>query len=121
MLTSLCSSSFVSCTVMSGNSADSFSDSEVEEEKEEVKEKTEVIVKKKGPGRPPRKKRAPVPSPIVSPPNTHKRRCIPPKSGNCSLTGITIIMIQLTLLTLQHLGPQVSVVCLSVPGQRRSE
>ncbi|TKS92729.1 hypothetical protein D9C73_027285 [Collichthys lucidus] len=69
--------------VMSGNSADSFSeDSEAEEEKEEVKEKAEVVVKKKGPGRPPRKKRAPIPSP-VSPTiaNVHKRRCIPPKSG----------------------------------------
>uniref|UniRef100_A0A3Q3GWE8 Si:cabz01080528.1 n=1 Tax=Labrus bergylta TaxID=56723 RepID=A0A3Q3GWE8_9LABR len=43
---------------MSGNSADSFSEnSEAEEEKEEVKEKAEVTVKKKGPGRPPRKKR----------------------------------------------------------------
>ncbi|XP_075906745.1 uncharacterized protein LOC142904497 isoform X2 [Nelusetta ayraudi] len=72
--------------VMSGNSADSFSeDSEAEEEKEEVKEKPEVVVKKKkGPGRPPRKKRAPTtPSLPVSPPasNTHKRRCVPPKSG----------------------------------------
>lgn len=69
--------------VMSGNSADSFSDeSEAEEEKEEVKEKAEVNVKKKGPGRPPRKKRAPIPPP-VSPTiaNAHKRRCIPPKSG----------------------------------------
>ncbi|KAG7243366.1 hypothetical protein INR49_011822, partial [Caranx melampygus] len=70
--------------VMSGNSADSFSeDSEAEEEKEEVKEKAEVMVKKKGPGRPPRKKRAPIPSPVSPPsiPNVHKRRCIPPKSG----------------------------------------
>uniref|UniRef100_A0A3B3HPR0 Si:cabz01080528.1 n=1 Tax=Oryzias latipes TaxID=8090 RepID=A0A3B3HPR0_ORYLA len=42
---------------MSGNSADSFSeDSEGEEDKEEVKVKTEVLEKKKGPGRPPRKK-----------------------------------------------------------------
>uniref|UniRef100_A0A3B3XHP5 Uncharacterized protein n=1 Tax=Poecilia mexicana TaxID=48701 RepID=A0A3B3XHP5_9TELE len=42
--------------VMSGNSGDSFSeDSDADEEKEDVKEKTEVIVKKKGPGRPPRK------------------------------------------------------------------
>lgn len=68
---------------MSGNSADSLSeDSEREEVKEEVKEKAEVIVKKKGPGRPPRKKRPPVPSP-VSPTitNSHKRRCNPPKSG----------------------------------------
>lgn len=71
-------------TVMSGNSADSFSeDSEVEEEKEEVKEKAEVMVKKKGPGRPPRKRRAPAPAPVSpSIPNVHKRRCIPPKSGN---------------------------------------
>lgn len=69
---------------MSGNSAESFSeDSEAEEEKEDVKEKAEVMVKKKGPGRPPRKKRAPIPS-QVSPSiaNVHKRRCIPPKSGN---------------------------------------
>ncbi|XP_065806315.1 uncharacterized protein [Labrus bergylta] len=69
--------------VMSGNSADSFSEnSEAEEEKEEVKEKAEVTVKKKGPGRPPRKKRAPVPPP-VSPvtANAHKRRCLPQKSG----------------------------------------
>lgn len=77
---------------MSGNSADSFSEeSGAEEEKEDVKEKAEVMVKKKGPGRPPRKKRAPIPSP-VSPTlaNVHKRRCIPPKSGkrliNDSLT-----------------------------------
>ena len=68
---------------MSGNSADSFSDSEPEEEKEEVKEKVEVMVKKKGPGRPPRKKRAPIPTPVTpSIANVHKRRCIPPKSGN---------------------------------------
>nr|XP_033465730.1 uncharacterized protein LOC117246107 isoform X2 [Epinephelus lanceolatus] len=69
--------------VMSGNSADSFSeDSEAEEEKEEVKEKAEVMVKKKGPGRPPRKKRAPIPTPVSpSIANVHKRRCIPPKSG----------------------------------------
>lgn len=70
--------------VMSGNSADSFSeDSEAEEDKDDVKEKTEVMVKKKGPGRPPRKKRPPTHSPPVSPPiaNAHKRRCVPPKSG----------------------------------------
>ncbi|XP_032367488.1 uncharacterized protein LOC116686572 [Etheostoma spectabile] len=69
--------------VMSGNSADSFSeDSEAEEKKEEVKEKAEVTVKKKGPGRPPRKKRAPISSPgNPSIPSVHKRRCIPPKSG----------------------------------------
>lgn len=70
--------------VMSGNSADSISeDSEAEEEKEEVKEKAELMVKKKGPGRPPWKKKLPIPSP-VSPTvaNAHKRRCIPPKSGN---------------------------------------
>ncbi|CAJ1086267.1 uncharacterized protein LOC117807181 [Xyrichtys novacula] len=69
--------------VMSGNSAESFSeDSEAEEVKEEVKEKAEVTVKKKGPGRPPRKKRAPAPppvSPVIA--NAHKRRCIPQKSG----------------------------------------
>lgn len=70
---------------MSGNSADSFSEeSEPEEEKEEVKEKPEVVVKKKGPGRPPRKKKAPNPSPVTpSVPNAHKRRCVPPKSGIC--------------------------------------
>ncbi|KAM9425433.1 uncharacterized protein KZ484_009861 [Pholidichthys leucotaenia] len=70
--------------VMSGNSADSFSEvSEPEEEKEEVKEKPEVTVKKKRPGRPPRKKKAPAPAPTVTPApaNTHKRRTIPPKSG----------------------------------------
>lgn len=69
---------------MSGNSAESFSEeSEAEEEKEEVQEKAEVIVKKKGPGRPPRKKRPPNPSPVSPPlPNVQKRRCIPPKSGN---------------------------------------
>ncbi|CAG5929254.1 unnamed protein product [Menidia menidia] len=69
--------------VMSGNSADSFSeDSEPEEEKHEVKEKAEVKTKKKGPGRPPRKKKAPVPSPGgLQIANDHKRRCVPPKSG----------------------------------------
>ncbi|XP_029932790.1 uncharacterized protein LOC115377066 isoform X2 [Myripristis murdjan] len=69
--------------VMSGNSADSFSeDSEVEGEKEEVKEKTEVLVKKKGPGRPPRKKRGPLTSSVnTSVASVHKRRCIQPKSG----------------------------------------
>ncbi|KAF0029304.1 hypothetical protein F2P81_018409 [Scophthalmus maximus] len=69
--------------VMSGNSGESFSeDSEAEEEKEEVKEKPEVVVKKKGPGRPPRKRRAPNPSPVSpSIATVHKRRCIPPKSG----------------------------------------
>ncbi|KAM4713980.1 uncharacterized protein FYW61_019099 [Anableps anableps] len=70
--------------VMSGNSGDSFSeDSEADEEKEDVKEKTEVIVKKKGPGRPPRKKPTPVPPPSVSPPvaNAQKRRPAPAKSG----------------------------------------
>ncbi|KAM4612141.1 uncharacterized protein ACJ7VT_012733 isoform 2-T2 [Polymixia lowei] len=70
--------------VMSGNSADSFSDdSDAEGEKEEVKEKVvEVVMKKKGPGRPPRKKRGPVPS-SVSPslPGVHKRRSVQPKSG----------------------------------------
>ena len=75
---------------MSGNSGDSFSEeSEAEDEKEEVKEKPEVMVKKKGPGRPPRKKKAPIPSP-VSPAiaNVHKRRCLPPKSGNRSSVTI---------------------------------
>lgn len=70
--------------VMSGNSADSFSeDSEAEREKEEVKEKPEPVVKKKGPGRPPRKKKPPPPAPAVTPPiaNAHKRRTIPAKSG----------------------------------------
>ncbi|XP_008291144.1 uncharacterized protein LOC103365481 isoform X1 [Stegastes partitus] len=70
--------------VMSGNSADSFSeDSEAEEQKEDVKEKKEVMAKKKGPGRPPRKRRAPIPSPTVGPSlaNVHKRRSVPPKSG----------------------------------------
>ncbi|XP_071758954.1 uncharacterized protein LOC139914512 [Centroberyx gerrardi] len=69
--------------VMSGNSADSLSeDSEAEGEKEEVKEKTEVMVKKKGPGRPPRKKRGPLPSSVnPSLASVHKRRCIQPKSG----------------------------------------
>lgn len=73
---------------MSGNSADSFSeDSEAEEEKEDVKEKAEVMVKKKGPGRPPRKKRAAIPSPVSpSIATVHKRRCIPPKSGNLSIS-----------------------------------
>lgn len=73
---------------MSGNSADSFSeDSEAEEEKEDVKEKAEVMVKKKGPGRPPRKKRVAIPSPVSpSIATVHKRRCIPPKSGNLSIS-----------------------------------
>ncbi|TNM93952.1 hypothetical protein fugu_002128 [Takifugu bimaculatus] len=67
--------------VMSGNSADSITeDSEAEDEKEEVKEKAEAMVKKKGPGRPPRKKRPPAASP-ASPPVASKRRCTPPKSG----------------------------------------
>ncbi|XP_037832257.1 uncharacterized protein LOC108234819 isoform X2 [Kryptolebias marmoratus] len=70
--------------VMSGHSADSFSeDSEVEVEKEEVKEKIEMMAKKKGPGRSPRKKKAPVPPPTASPPaaNDSKRRSTPVKSG----------------------------------------
>uniref|UniRef100_A0A3B3DD19 Si:cabz01080528.1 n=1 Tax=Oryzias melastigma TaxID=30732 RepID=A0A3B3DD19_ORYME len=69
---------------MSGNSADSFSeDSEGEEDKEEVKVKTEVLEKKKGPGRPPRKKKPPNPPPTATPPvaNANKRRSTPPKSG----------------------------------------
>ena len=69
---------------MSGNSADSITeDSEAEDQKEDVKEKAEVMVKKKGPGRPPRKKRPSVSSP-ASPPVANKRRCAPPKSGNSS-------------------------------------
>ncbi|KAM3857845.1 uncharacterized protein ACN63O_018919 [Diretmus argenteus] len=69
--------------VMSGNSAESFSEeSEAEGEKEEVKEKAEVMVKKKGPGRPPRKKRGPLPSSVnPSLAGVHKRRSIQPKSG----------------------------------------
>ncbi|XP_041724237.1 uncharacterized protein LOC121554644 isoform X1 [Coregonus clupeaformis] len=61
--------------VMSGNSADSFSgDSNGETEK------VEVVTKR--PGRPPRKKKGPPPSP-VNPllPGGHKRRSIQPKSG----------------------------------------
>lgn len=71
-------------TVMSGNSADSFSeDSEADDQKDEVKEKAEAMVKKKGPGRPPRKKRPPIPSPVSpSVANALKRRCMPVKSGN---------------------------------------
>ncbi|XP_019733050.1 uncharacterized protein LOC109520351 isoform X2 [Hippocampus comes] len=69
--------------VMSGNSVDSFSEgSEAEDVKEEVPQKVEVMVKKKGPGRPPKKKRAPTPS-AVSPSvaSAPKRRSLPPKSG----------------------------------------
>ncbi|XP_051919545.1 uncharacterized protein LOC127599496 isoform X2 [Hippocampus zosterae] len=69
--------------VMSGNSVDSFSEgSEAEDVKEEVPQKVEVMVKKKGPGRPPKKKRAPTPS-AVSPSvaSAPKRRAPPPKSG----------------------------------------
>ncbi|XP_061142255.1 uncharacterized protein LOC133159352 isoform X1 [Syngnathus typhle] len=67
--------------VMSGNSVDSFSEgSEAEDVKDEVPEKVEVIVKKKGPGRPPKRKRTPVAS-AVSPSaaGAPKRRL--PKSG----------------------------------------
>ncbi|XP_056156163.1 uncharacterized protein LOC130130479 [Lampris incognitus] len=69
--------------VMSGNSADSFSDdSAVEGDKEEVKEKVEAVMKKKGPGRPPRKKRGTLAASISpSPPGIHKRRSTQPKSG----------------------------------------
>jgi len=94
---------------MSGNSGDSFSDdsdADAEAEKEEVKEKAaaaaaveeqeeeEVVVKKrKGPGRPPRKKRGPVPSP-VNPmlPVAHKRRSVQPKSGKrlCNETSVAL-------------------------------
>ncbi|XP_077356261.1 uncharacterized protein LOC144003657 [Festucalex cinctus] len=69
--------------VMSGNSVDSVSEaSEAEDLKEEVAEKVEVVVKRKGPGRPPKKKRAPTPS-AVSPSvaSAPKRRSLPPKSG----------------------------------------
>lgn len=88
---------------MSGNSADSITeDSEAEDEKEDVKEKAEVIVKKKGPGRPPRKKRPPVSSP-ASPPVANKRRCAPPKSGNhptvCVLTN-KCVLFKLTITSL---------------------
>lgn len=83
---------------MSGNSADSFSeDSDAEEHKEEVKEKAEVVVKKKkGPGRPPRKKKPPAATPLpVTPPapNAHKRRCGPPKSGKCRPYKVYILLL----------------------------
>lgn len=70
-------------TVMSANSVESFSEeSEAEHEKEEVKEKAEVPVKKKGRGRPPRKKKPPVAS-VASPlSNDLKKKPTPPKSGN---------------------------------------
>lgn len=65
--------------VMSGNSAESFSEeSEVEPEKEAVKEKPEVPVKKKGRGRPPKKKKPPAPPPA---PKDPKKKATPPKSG----------------------------------------
>lgn len=68
--------------VMSANSVESFSEeSEAEQEKEEVKEKAEVPVKKKGRGRPPRKKKPPVAS-VASPlSNDLKKKPTPPKSG----------------------------------------
>ncbi|XP_062305884.1 uncharacterized protein LOC134010042 [Osmerus eperlanus] len=67
--------------VMSGNSADSFSDDSEGEAEKEAKEKTEVV-KKKGPGRPPRKRRGPPPSSVnPSLPGAHKRRSVQPKSG----------------------------------------
>ncbi|XP_046904758.1 uncharacterized protein LOC124486924 [Hypomesus transpacificus] len=67
--------------VMSGNSADSFSDESEGEAEKEVKEKAEVV-KKKGPGRPPRKRRGPPPSSVnPSLPGAHKRRSVQPKSG----------------------------------------
>ena len=68
---------------MSGNSGDSFSDDSDGEvaEKEEVKVEV-AVAKKKGPGRPPRKKRGPVPTPVNTMlPVSHKRRCVQPKSG----------------------------------------
>uniref|UniRef100_A0A1A8PUQ2 Si:dkey-117m1.4 n=1 Tax=Nothobranchius pienaari TaxID=704102 RepID=A0A1A8PUQ2_9TELE len=68
--------------VMSGNSADSITDDSEAEEKEVVKEKVEVPVKKKGRGRPPRKKKAPAHPPSVNPPGANnKRRSTPVKSG----------------------------------------
>ncbi|KAM6949192.1 uncharacterized protein FYW47_015588 [Aplochiton taeniatus] len=67
--------------VMSGNSADSLSDDSEAEVEKEAKDKVEVV-KRKGPGRPPRKKRGPPPS-SVNPllPGAHKRRCVQPKTG----------------------------------------
>ncbi|XP_056432136.1 uncharacterized protein LOC130370403 [Gadus chalcogrammus] len=69
--------------VMSGNSGDSFSDDSDGEgaEKEEVKVEV-AVAKKKGPGRPPRKKRGPIATPVNTMlPVAHKRRCVQPKSG----------------------------------------
>lgn len=71
--------------VMSGNSAESFSEeSEAEQVKEEakVKEKVEVPVKKKGRGRPPGKKKPPAARPAApSAPNDPKKKATPQKSG----------------------------------------
>ncbi|XP_077445481.1 uncharacterized protein LOC144066046 isoform X2 [Stigmatopora argus] len=69
--------------VMSGNSLDSFSEnSEAEILKEEVPEKVEVVVKKKGPGRPPKKKRGGPTVPVTpSGAGGPKKRSLTPKSG----------------------------------------
>ncbi|XP_061922847.1 uncharacterized protein LOC133662737 isoform X1 [Entelurus aequoreus] len=69
--------------VLSGNSADSFSEeTEPDDHKEEVQEKVEVLVKKKGRGRPPRKKRPPItPTVSTSRVGAQKRRSAQPKSG----------------------------------------
>ncbi|KAK7909870.1 hypothetical protein WMY93_014554 [Mugilogobius chulae] len=72
--------------VMSGNSAESFSEeSEVEQLKEEVKvkvkEKAEVPAKKKGRGRPPRKKKPPATRPVAPASNDPKKKATPQKSG----------------------------------------
>ncbi|XP_034020388.1 uncharacterized protein LOC117504991 [Thalassophryne amazonica] len=68
--------------VMSGNSAESFSEeSEVEEDKKDVKEKATDATKKKGPGRPPRKKKEPVPALVSLSVASGHKRCIQPKSG----------------------------------------
>lgn len=109
---------------MSGNSADSFSEnSEVEEEKEEVKEKIETMVKKKRPGRPPRKKKAPVPPPTTGPPaaNDNKRRSTPVKSGNGSqFSERPRVFYQPHIYTCRR-SLQENAACWSVPGRKQSE
>ena len=80
---------------MSGNSGDSFSDDSDGEgaEKEEVKVEV-AVAKKKGPGRPPRKKRGPIATPVNTMlPVAHKRRCIQPKSGKWRSPQRLIIII----------------------------
>ncbi|XP_033839110.1 uncharacterized protein LOC117385938 [Periophthalmus magnuspinnatus] len=70
--------------VMSGNSAESFSEeSEAEQVKEEVKQKVEAPVKKKGRGRPPRKKKTPGAARPAAPatPKEPKKKATPQKSG----------------------------------------